>query len=98
MVVAMPPPDFPLAVPSPRAASDTQSHCAVAVQVQVHVQVPAAALSSPRLAPGTSRSSIVHPIVVFVGIVFPLSRHQSGVLTSVCDMPAAAVTVNSGLG
>jgi hypothetical protein len=37
--------------------------------VQVQVQVPAAALSSPRLAPGTSRSSIVHPIVVFVGIV-----------------------------
>jgi len=36
---------------------------------ELQPKIPAAALSSPRLAPGTSRSSIVHPIVVFVGIV-----------------------------
>ena len=48
---------------SPMVVSCDRAHseCAAAEQVQVVVHVPAAALSRPRLAPGTSRSSIMQP-------------------------------------
>jgi hypothetical protein len=50
-----------------RAGHEHQSHCAVAVQVQVHARASRGRLS-PRLAPGTSRSD--HPTrLLFVGIV-----------------------------
>src|SRR5204863_6809469 len=79
--------------------SRAHSGCAVAEKVQVVVHVPAAALSSVRLAPGTSRSSIMHPPVVdsvamlvsfrYAGFVACLSRTWMSLL-------ATATPRNSG--
>lgn len=64
---------------SDRGTPSRQSHCALAVHVQVHVHVPAAAVSSPRLAPGISRSSIMQPLFcAFVAIALSFLAVQFG--------------------
>jgi len=80
---------------SPMVVSCDRAHseCAAAEQVQVVVHVPAAALSRPRLAPGTSRSSIMQPRFV-ASFAIVVSFRYGVVATSVVAVRTVVVVTS----